>query len=63
MSSKEAGMANSGRGGGGPHTGKGASAGERGGNRGGEAKPRPDPNGPGNDRQAQGKDPHRGQPG
>jgi hypothetical protein len=55
-------MANPGRGGGQPQTGKGASAGQRGGNRGG-APPRTNPNGPGNDRQAQGKDPHRGEPG
>jgi hypothetical protein len=56
-------MADQGRGGGGPQTGKGASAGERGGNRGRKDERRRDPNGPGNDRQAQGKDPHRGQPG
>jgi hypothetical protein len=55
-------MASSGRGGGGPQTGKGASAGERGGNR--AAKPtNKDHNGPGNAKQAMGKDPHRGQPG
>ena len=55
-------MASKGRGEGGPQTGKGASAGEHGGNRG--AKPTgPNPNGPGNARQSEGKDPHRGQPG
>ena len=48
---------------GGNAPGKGAKAGEHGGNRAGGQDRRPDPNGPGNDRQAQGKDPHRGQPG
>jgi hypothetical protein len=55
-------MASSGRGGGGPQTGKGASAGERGGNRGGGGKTRTAANGPANGRQSAGKDPHRGQP-
>ena len=53
-------MANPGRTGGEPQNGKGHSAGERGGNRGGEDRPRPDPDGPGNDRQSMGKDPARG---
>ena len=58
-------MANKGRGGGGPQTGKSASgtAGHHGGNREGQHKTQPDPNGPGNPRQSAGKDPHRGQPG
>jgi hypothetical protein len=56
-------MANNGRGGGQPQTGKGAGSGNRGGNREGTHERRADPNGPGNDRQSQGKDPHRGQPG
>ena len=55
-------MANPGRTGGEPQSGKGHSAGERGGNRGGGQEKR-NPNGPRNDRQAQGKDPHRGEPG
>jgi hypothetical protein len=57
-------MADPGRGGGAPQTGKSARSGEHGGNRGGGSdNKRRDANGPGNDRQAQGKDPHRGQPG
>lgn len=53
-------MTKHGRGGGAP--GKGEADGKRGGNRGGshdEARRR----GPGNDQQAKGKDPHRGEPG
>jgi hypothetical protein len=56
-------MASQGRGGGAPQTGKNATTGERGGNRAGGSGKRPNPNGPGNDRQAEGKDPHRGRPG
>lgn len=56
-------MASAGRGGGAPQTGKGAKAGTHGGNRGGSHDRKPDPNAPGNPRQSQGKDPHRGQPG
>ncbi len=47
---------------GGNAPGKGAKAGEHGGNRGG-GQERRNPDGPRNDRQAQGKDPQRGQPG
>ena len=58
-------MANSGRGGGGPQTGKGASAGERGGNRGGDGgrKETKSGSGPRNSQQSHGADPRRGQPG
>ena len=56
-------MANSGRGGGGPQTGKGASAGNRGGNRGGGKAETKSGSGPRNGQQSHGADPHRGQPG
>lgn len=52
-------MTKHGRGGGAP--GKGEAHGDRGGNRAGSQAP-PPKRGPGNDQQAQGKDPHRGEP-
>lgn len=55
---------NSGRGGGGPQTGKGASAGERGGNRGPQQdKGGKSGSGPRSGHQSHGADPNRGQPG
>lgn len=52
-------MAKNGRGGGAP--GKGQADGKRGGNRAGDHDA-PATRGPGNDQQARGKDPHRGEP-
>lgn len=56
-------MANQGRGGGQPQTGKGAAAGERGGNRGGQQKPERSGSGPKSGHQSHGADPRRGEPG